>query len=171
MSFQQKQKISGVHDFDIWGLSWCQGNICTGSLDATVAYYDINAGKSLFRSSAEIVGVTSVVTLQDGSTAVACYQDSRIRFFDLFNQKETHCIDPGIMEAYGLSLSPGEDVLVSGNAKGNVTVWSMQPGHEKVASLHTESKQILTTAFSVDGKLATGGMDGTVNIIDVNTQQ
>jgi WD repeat-containing protein 61 len=170
--FQTKQKISDVHDEGIWCLSWCQGSLVTGSLDGTIACNDIlDAKNAKFRSSSASIGVTSLITLLDGSMAVACYQDSTLRFFDLFNDKEVECIDPGIMEAYGISISPGEDILVSGSLKGYINVWSMQEGHEKVASFETKSKFILTTAFSLDGKLATGGMDGMVNIFDMSTQQ
>lgn len=87
------------------------------------------------------IGITSIVTTQDGSVGIACYQDSVIRFYNLSthtqnnndndydennnnntkssnNNREINCIDPGLFEAFSLSLSPADDLLVSGNMKG-----------------------------------------------------
>lgn len=170
-TLQLKQKISNAHDEGIWSISWCQGSLVSGSLDGTVAVWDLGDSKTKYRSSSASIGVTSIVSLQDGSTAIACYQDSTIRFFDLFNHRETAAIEAGQFEAYGLSLAPGEDILASGSLKGNVNLWSMQEGHERVAVLATSSKCVLSTAFSCRGNLATSGMDGLVNVFDMTTQQ
>lgn len=126
---------------------------------------------SKFTSSKQKVGVSSLAAVQDGSVAAVCYQDSVIRFFDLINKKEVATIDPGLFEAFSICFSPADDVLVSGNNRGGINVWTMQEGHEKVATLTTDNKQILSTAFSIDGKLACAGIDGVVNIFDMNTQQ
>jgi WD repeat-containing protein 61 len=124
-----------------------------------------------FTSAKQKVGVSSIAAVQDGSMAAVCYQDSTIRFFDLINKTESAMIDPGLFEAFSICFSPADDVLVSGNSRGGINVWTMQEGHEKVATLETDNKQILTTAFSIDGKLASSGVDGVVNIFDMNTQQ
>eukprot|EP01039_Chlorochromonas_danica_P004316 gene4316-4737_t len=167
-----KQRIADAHFDGVWSIAWCQGNLVSGSLDGTVSLWDLSSeAKSKFRSDTAGTGVTSVVCLQDGSTAIACYQDATIRFFDLYHYKEVSIIEAGMMEAYGLSLSPGEDVLVSGSLKGHINVWSMQEGHERVAVLPTNTKFIYSTNFSLDGKLGTGGSDGVVNVFDMSTQQ
>lgn len=41
---------------------------------------------------------------------------------------------------------------------------------EAIKPLSTNSKQIISTSFSIDGKLACGSIDGMLNIIDMNTQ-
>lgn len=171
MQLQGKQKIANAHNEGAWSISWCQGQLVSGSLDGTVACWDLNESKAKFRSQAACTGVTSVVSLQDGSAAIGCFQDSTIHFFDLFALRESSVMDPGMMEAYSLSLSPGEDILVSGNLKGAINVWSMQENHERVATLPTNSKFILSTKFSIEGRLATSSMDGIVNVIDMSTQQ
>lgn len=50
-------------------------------------------------------------------------------------------------------------------------MWSMQPGHEMLTTLQTQNKFILTSQFSIDGKLAVAGIDGFVNLFDMETQQ
>jgi WD repeat-containing protein 61 len=86
--------------------------------------------------------------------------------------KEVSSISPGLLDAWNVCLSPTDDVLVSGTHRGTVNVWSMEGEHEIVARLETRNnKFILSTMFSCDLKLATGGIDGFVNIFDIKTQQ
>lgn len=169
----------------IWACDWSQESvILTGSLDGTVSSWE--PGKVLKKhqsSSPQLVGVTSVIATKDRRRAIASYQDGTIRFFDLNEEEkdlseenssltEAFCIDPGLMEAWTISLSPDEDVLVSGTHRGSINIWSMGDNFgEKVASLDTHNKFILSTAFSCDKKLATTGIDGWLNVFDMTTAQ
>lgn len=164
------KKVEGAHDDCIWAVTWSRGDVLTGALDGTVKLWDKELDYQV-ASDKEKVGVNSVCAVKDGSMAIACYQDAVIRFFNLVDMKEVSSIDPGLLEAWTVCLSPTDDVLVSGTHRGSVNVWSMQEGHEKVASLETNNRFILSTAFSKDLKLATAGIDGFVNIFDINTQQ
>lgn len=166
-------KAEGAHADNIWSVTWSHGDLITGSLDGTIKIWSVSNDSitSKFQSSKQRVGVSSLAAVQDGSIAAVCYQDSVIRFYDLINKREVASIDPGLFEAHSISFSPADDVLVSGNNRGGVNVWTMQEGHEKVATLETDNKQILSTAFSIDAKLACAGIDGVVNIFDMNTQQ
>ena len=166
-------KADGAHADNIWSVTWSHGDLITGSLDGTIKIWSVSNDSitSKFQSSKQRVGVSSLAAVQDGSIAAVCYQDSVIRFYDLINKREVASIDPGLFEAHSISFSPADDVLVSGNNRGGVNVWTMQEGHEKVATLETDNKQILSTAFSIDAKLACAGIDGVVNIFDMNTQQ
>jgi WD repeat-containing protein 61 len=93
-------------------------------------------------------------------------------FYDLATKKEVHRIDPGMLEAWSICLSPADDVLASGNRNGEINIWSMGEDHEKVASLATSTRRfILSTAFSVQGMLACTGIDGAATLFDLNTQQ
>lgn len=98
-----------------------------GSIDGSIKLWSINnQSTSLHLKYAsnpqKAVGVTSVVTTQDNATAVVCYQDSTIRFFDLQHTddgySESNNMEPGLFEAFSLSLSPADDLLVSGNMSG-----------------------------------------------------
>jgi WD40 repeat protein len=171
MNYQVKQKLDNGHNDGVWSFAWAQNNIVSGSIDGYVKYWNLADGKTPFVSKKHKVGVTSIVALQDGSLAVACYQDSVIRFFDLINRTEKFTLNPGLFEAYSLSLSPGEDILVSGTSHGNINVWSMQEGYEKITSIPTQNKFILHTCFSLDNKLSMSTIEGTVNVFDMSTQQ
>lgn len=167
------KKIENSHGDSVWSLAWCQDHLVTGSLDGSIKLWNLaDTQHPLFTSKKTKIGVTSIVALQDGSMAIACYQDSTIRFFDLTSKQETAVIEPGLLEAYSLSLAPGEDVLASGNSKGGINIWSMHDQHEKVATIPTDgTKFVVNTAFSIDGKLASSSLDGLVQVIDMNTQQ
>ncbi len=145
----------------------------SASLDGTMKLWDVS-GRDItakYTSAKRRIGIISIAAVQDGSTAVVCYENSEIRFFDIINKVELEVINPGLLEAWSICLSPGDDVVASGNNRGEINIWSMQDGHEKVATLETKNKFILSTAFSIDGKLSSGGIDGVVNVFDMNTQQ
>ena len=69
--------------------------------------------------------ISSLTAVQDGSLAICCYQDATIRLFDLIKKEEVAKIDPGLFEAFSLTLSPADDLLVSGNNRGEVNIWTM----------------------------------------------
>ncbi len=112
-----------------------------------------------------------MVAIKNGSVVVVSYQDGVIRFLSLPDLVDVGLIEPGLQEAWTVCLSPNDDVVVSGTQNGSVNIWSMGEEHEKVATLETHNKFILSTAFSCDVKLATAGIDGIVNVFDMNTQQ
>ena len=165
-----------AHDEAICGATWCQGELLTASLDGSMKIWDVvsnsNSISAKFATHKQKIGATSIAAVQDGSTAVVCYQNGSIKFFDIINKEESgEGINAGMLDAWSVCLSPGDDVLASGNRKGEVHVWSMQPGHEKLTTLQTHNKFILSAQFSIDGKLAVASMDGFVNVFDMETQQ
>jgi|EP01033_Poteriospumella_lacustris_P005273 WD repeat-containing protein 61 len=174
--FQQKIKVDTASDC-IWSTTWCQGQLLSGSVDGCVRYWDFSkkdANEPVFTTAKRKIGITSIVALSDGSMAIACFQDGTIRFYDLFAQEEREQsrIHAGLLEAYSLSLSPQEDLLVSGNARGGIHFWSMESdAHERVGTLETDAKQIISTDINFDAKLVSSSMDGIVHVHDLKTQQ
>ena len=169
--FEGKLTILILYDSDsIWALNWSRGNLLTGSLDGSVKYWSNSLGLTSSGISHKI-GVTSVVSSKDGSIGVASYQDGTIRLLNLPDLSEISVIEAGVLEAWTVCLSPSDDVLVSGSHHGSVNIWSMQAGHEKVATLQASDKLILGTSFSSDYKLATSGVEGMLHVFDMNTQQ
>ncbi len=165
------KRIENSHGECLWTLAWCRENIITGSLDGTMKVWKAEGNECIFATEKSKIGISSVLALQDGLTAVACYQDSTIKFFDLLHSGEKYTLDLKFGEAYSLSISPGEDILVSGSSSGNINVWSMLDNHEKVTSIAAGNKPIISTNFSVEGRLASGANDGSTYVHDVSTQQ
>jgi WD40 repeat protein len=162
----------------IWALAWSQDNIVTGAINGSMKVWDVVAEnnhvkikqKTEYADSKLSGGIVSVATTQNGSTAVACHQHSPLRFFDLEKQLEVGSISPGIQEAWSICLSPGDDVLASGNGSGQVNLWSMKDDHSLVHQLDTQNrKYILSTCFNVQNKLASSSIDGNVSIFDLET--
>lgn len=174
-------KYDGAHLDNIWTLGFTSTNqLLTGSLDSTVKLWSIqnsdndSDGIKCVATSAKgsgNLGITSVTSTKDGLLAVVCFQDSTIAILSLDNLNEVSKIDAGLMQAYTACLSPSDDVIVAGNHKGSVNIWSMSEGHEKVAVLETNNKFILNSTFNIDGKLATVSIDGFLNVFDVETKQ
>lgn len=159
------------HRENIWGLTWLNNSLLTGSLDGTIKLW--NRGNALScqaTSSPQKFGVNSVAAVTDGSIAVASYQNGSIRFFQTSDMAEVASIEPGVLEAWTICLSPNDEVLASGTQSGSVNIWSMQENHEKVVTLQTGNKLILSSQFSIDAKLAASSLDGVLNIFDVSTQ-
>lgn len=169
---KKSKRNENAHSDNIWSVGWCLGDVLSGSVDGTMKIWDTEGDEfSLkYTTAKRRSGVTSFAAVQDGSRVIICYEDSEIRVYDVMNQTETGQISPGLLEAWSICLSPGDDVLASGNNKGDINIWTMHDGYEKVAKLQTDNKFILSTVFSSDGKLASGGVDGMLNIFDMSNQ-
>ena len=173
-SYNLSNRVENSHSEGVWAVSWpTSGDIITGSLDGTTKIWDTSGNNvSLkFTSNKHNLGVNSIASTQDGSITIVCHQDSVIKFYDVINKTEVKELNPGLLEAWSICLSPGDDVLASGNRNGAINIWSMQDDNEKVATLETNNKFILSTCFNSDGKLASAGIDGIANLFDLNTQQ
>lgn len=172
-TLQSTLQLENAHVNSIWSTTWTQGDLVTGSLDGVVKMWSVNYETGLserFVSNPHVTGCASVAAAKDGSVVVACYQDSIMKFFNPALGQEIAVIDPGLFQATAISLSPADDVLVAGTNIGAINVWSMQEGHELVTTLETQSKQVLSTKFSMDGKLACSSIDGFVSIFDMSKQ-
>jgi WD repeat-containing protein 61 len=69
--------------------------------------------------------------------------------------------------AWTCDVGANDKLLAAGTQQGGVNIWDMQ-SREKVSSLETRDKFVMSVAFSPDGsKVAGGGQDGNINIFDV----
>lgn len=188
------QKISSkaevAHIEGIWAVSWCgeSKKLLTGSLDGTVKYWQSNLEKAIGTTPKQRVGVSSVVASinSDRSMAAACYQDSSIRFYNLLENsiEEVKVYDekkqaevPDVLQckhldAWSISLAPDGLTIAAGSQNGSVALYSLDVGHENIATFETNSKLILSSAFSpsVD-RMVCSSIDGSVYLFDVFSNQ
>ena len=187
-------KVEVAHIEGIWCAEFCgEDRLLTGSLDGTVKYWSTSSlGKALGSTKREDgrTGITSVVASvnTERSMAAACFQDSTIRFYNLLengieemkvfdDKKQTEVGDKlecGYLEAWSISLAPDGLTIAAGNHAGAVNLFSLETGHEKIATYETKGKLILSTAFSPsvqNQRMACSSADGTVYIFDVLNQQ
>lgn len=97
MSSIPTNKVDSAHNDSIWSVAWIptQGilintpiyyyhyfiidGILTGSLDGQIRLWD-GSLSPIGVSQKQSTGVTSVVPTSDGTMAIACFQDSMIRY-------------------------------------------------------------------------------------------
>lgn len=164
------KRIEGAHKDGVWCVTWSNGHIFTGSLDGTSKLWSSELAP-LATSTAQKMGLTSVTLLNDGLSAVTSCQDSTIQILSLPDLAVTGTIEPGLLEAWTISMSPANDVLATGSHQGSVSIWSLSD-HLKVSTLQGGSKLVLSTAFSPDGnELSAVDMAGQLNVFDITTSQ
>ena len=173
-------RVDGAHSEGIWSVCWKEGKIITGAMDGSCKLWNTSIqkeGEDLLpksasaNSSKQSFGITSIVASSDGEFGVNCSQNAVIRFFNLSDMTETGSIDAGLLEAWTVCLSPGDDMIATGSHTGNINIWSVAE-KAKVCSLVAKGKLILSTSFNSDGtNIAAGGIDGSLHILDVITQQ
>lgn len=167
--FKPTKRIEGAHKDGIWTVQWDGDLICTGSLDGTAKLWNQDLTPIAISNQTKL-GITSVALSAENRIVISCTQDSQISLMD-FSMTEVAHIDPGFLEAWTISLSPHGDVISAGTHHGSIGLWSVQ-NKECLATLETDSKFILSTDFQPTGtKLATSGVDGILNIFDLQTTQ
>ena len=122
--FRPTTKLESAHSSDIWFASWNGDHILTTSLDGTAKLWDCSEEKLKLVNTTpnQKLGITSAHLLSDYTQLITCCQDSIIRFYDVstdFNQlSDIGNIDPGIMEAWTICVSPDDQLIASGSSKG-----------------------------------------------------
>jgi WD repeat-containing protein 61 len=163
------RRIEGAHKDGIWSVQWENGLICTGSLDGTSKLWNQDL-TPVATSKQQKLGITSVALSPENRFVISCSQDSQLSFMD-FTMTEIAHIDPGFLEAWTISLSPHHDVISAGTHRGSIALWSVQ-NKECLGNLETGNKFVLSTDFQPTGtKLASTGVDGMLNIFDLQTTQ
>lgn len=171
--YRATTRVDSAHASDVWAVAWQGDTLLTAGLDGAVRCWqppeckpsDCAASVTQMR-----MGVTSVAITSDGSTGVACSQNSAIKFYALPTMQEVGKIEPGLLEAWKVCLSPDDACVAAGSQHGNVNIWSIQD-KEKIATLRTGSgKFIMACEFNAEGtRIACCGMDGKVHVFDIHT--
>jgi len=178
---QAKVKAENAHAEGIWSVAWSGSErLITGSLDGSIRLWNSRSLAAPISCTERLnVGVNSVVATDDGTTVLACYQDSYIRTYDINEEtgalseriseeqkKRTH---PDLLSAWSISLSPDDDTYVAGSQNGKITFYSIKEDKAiKKASLPKMS-HVMSTAFNHDGSLvAATAANGQVCIFDTS---
>jgi WD40 repeat protein len=125
-------KAENAHADGIWTLAWSGSErVLTGSLDGSIRLWNSRSLASpISATPRENVGINSLVVNDDGNMAIACYQDSYIRFFSIDPNSgvlnETKEMKNELLTAWTLSLSPDDDTYVIGSQAGKVYLSSIK---------------------------------------------
>ena len=191
-------KIENAHSDSIWSIAWSGSErLLTGSLDGSVRIWNSRSLETpLSTTVKEHVGVNAMVATDDGTAAIVCYQNSTLRFYHIDEttaalQESCAAIKSDFFGACTLSMSPDDDIFVTGTQDGKLHLRSLKSNtpkstEEDVASnsgdmesqqpLSTlnlpDSSHVLSTSFNDDGALiAAATITGTVVIFDPQSTQ
>uniref|UniRef100_A0A3P8R411 Superkiller complex protein 8 n=1 Tax=Astatotilapia calliptera TaxID=8154 RepID=A0A3P8R411_ASTCA len=173
--------------------------IVTGSLDDMVKVWKWSDEKLELQWTLEghQLGVVSVDISHNGAIAASSSLDAHIRLWDLESGKQIKSMDAGPVDAWTVAFSPDSKYIATGSHLGKVNIFGVDSG-KKEYSLDTRGKFILSIAYgqrlnviqshfatvvtykvisllvlasqSPDGKyLASGAIDGIINIFDIAT--
>lgn len=163
------KRVEGAHKDGIWSVKWSNNLICTGSLDGTSKLWNYDL-TPIGTSKQQKLGITSIVISTENHFLISCSQDSHISLMDN-TMNEISSIDPGFLEAWTISLSPHHDIISTGTHHGSISLWSIADRNHLV-SLETNNKFIISTDFHPTGtKIASTGIDGFLNVFDLQTSQ
>lgn len=169
-------KAENAHAEGIWAVAWSGSErLITGSLDGSIRLWNSRSLSTPISSTErQNVGVNSVVTTDDGTLVLACYQDSTIRLYDI--HEETGILNERIpkkkeksdlLSGWTLSLSPDDDTYAAGSQTGSVYIYSIKE-EKRIAKINTaKASHVLATAFNHDGSLlAATSANGYVHVYD-----
>jgi len=175
---QPRGKAENAHAEGIWSVAWSGSErVITGSLDGSIRLWNSRSlAAPISSTERQNVGVNSVVATDDGTTALACFQDSNVRVYDINN--ETGALSerisekkskPDLFSAWSISLSPDDDTYVAGSQGGKLTFFSIKENIGISKTVLPKASHIMCTAFNHDGSfVAATAANGQVCIFDIN---
>jgi WD40 repeat protein len=143
--------------------------IASASLDGTVQFWDLAAGRERFSIATQAVLFfdSPIRITSSGDRLVTAHKDRTIRLWDTATGREVGKIGPHQGSILCFALSPDDDLLAVADKGGNILVREVLTGRV-LNRLVGHQGPVWSIAFSPDGRsIATGGKDRTVRLWDV----
>ena len=158
--------------------------LATGSMDKTIRLWDVETRQQMATLEGHTDWVHSVAFSPDGQTLASSSGDLTVRLWDV----DTRQLLISLEKSYGISVafSPDGQTLATGRPSGIIHLWDVSTGQQMatldahgsgvysvaLATLDAHGSGVYSVAFSPDGQtLATGSMDATIQLWEVDTWQ
>jgi WD40 repeat protein len=143
--------------------------LAAGDSEATVALWDIRAGKQIHPGDAHGAPVTSVAYAPDGKALTSASLDGTVRFWEPGTGRQLRLFRQLNTPARSIQFSPDGKALASAGGDEAVRLWDVTTGKE-VRRLRGHRGEAGRLAFSPGGTLlASGGADRVVRLWEVAT--
>ena len=126
--------------------------IASGSNDATIRIWDMQTGTQIGDPIESGSNVKNLVFNYDGSV-IAAYHDA-FRPLVLYDVKTRQKLGElsGFPKIGAMAFSPNSNILLTGNERGEISVWNIDSLQQKGKTVKGHSDSITNLAFSPDGK-------------------
>ena len=147
------------------------GILAGGSIDGTVALWDVASRRIITTLEGHTRRVNSVAFSPDGDLLASGSGDRTVRLWDVASQREIAALEGHTRPIHSVAYSPDGDLLASASWESTVRLWDVASRRE-IAALEGHSEWVDQVAFSPDGDLlASASRDGTVRLWDVASRR
>ena len=141
----------------------------TGHADGTVAVYDLDTGRRLFRFKRNDAKIWSVAFAGSEDRVASASHDWTVALWETSSETTPTAVFQGHDSAVqALAVDPAGRLVASGGADRTVRLWNLDT-HAALRTIRYNSDFVTALAFSPNGTLlAAGGLDGSIRIWSVS---
>jgi WD40 repeat protein len=144
--------------------------LASGGADRKIRLWNTDTSKLIYTLDGHQDAVTAVQFMPNGKILISVGADRTIRFWDLEHKQLLKTIAAHDQKIHALAIGRDGQIIISGSSDRTVQI--RQLGTSTHHILHGHQDAVLTVAISPDDKtIASGSMDGMVNLWDTDTQQ
>jgi len=144
--------------------------LASGGADRKIRLWNSDTSKLIYTLDGHQDAVTAVQFMPNGKILISVGADRTIRFWDLEHKQLLKTIAAHDQKIHALAIGRDGQIIISGSSDRTVQIRQLGTSTHHILQGHQDA--VLTVAISPDDKtIASGSMDGIVNLWDTDTQQ